>query len=505
MKIHVNTPTNGPVAEITNARFIRPRMIGSRLMVATLAMLGMAASAYAQPAIFVTYVDAEGDTISVFDGDTVELEDTFVGEEINFSWTVTSVGTEALTAVLSTTPKTNNLLIKNVGMTQVATFFAGGINYETTAAGLAEIEFTLFTNDPDHPQFKFTILTEAFDPPTLFVSTLGEAINAGDELDLGTFEVDEAVAFLFEIRNQGGGVLELDSVTATTASPNVADLTAGFTEIFPNENAGGANWDLTDAGEFEVTVRILSNDPNTPLFSFSLKGVVEAEEVQIVDCDSNGLDDGQEIQDDPTKDCDESGILDYCEADIDQDGYIDACDNCPEEYNPEQSDADLDGYGDACDQEEEIVCTDDYEPVCGKDGQTYSNGCHASAAGMEVDYEGECMPLEEIDTNGQDVDTNGQEIDTNGQVEPDEQDLPTNGVQEEEEDGEQKENEQEQGQDEQGQELQDDVEDGQQQGGGARGAMCGAGGAGMLPILMLGMCCAKAGLSRSRRTCVVTR
>jgi hypothetical protein len=46
-------------------------------------------------------------------------------------------------------------------------------------------------------------------------------------------------------------------------------------------------------------------------------------------------------------------------------------------------------------EEKPEVCIELWDPVCGKDGKTYSNECFAKLAGTEIDYKGVCKESEE--------------------------------------------------------------------------------------------------------------
>jgi len=58
-------------------------------------------------------------------------------------------------------------------------------------------------------------------------------------------------------------------------------------------------------------------------------------------------------------------------GDLDGDGFVDAADNCPGIYNPDQLDSDSDGFGDLCD-----ICQG-YDDAVDSDGDAAPDGCDA--------------------------------------------------------------------------------------------------------------------------------
>lgn len=90
--------------------------------------------------------------------------------------------------------------------------------------------------------------------------------------------------------------------------------------------------------------------------------------------------------------------------DIDSDGVVDDLDNCVSESNADQVDVDGDGFGDVCDscplnnEFNDLVCTQQYSPVCGVDGVTYGNSCLAQCAGVSF-VGGSCSQQDDNNTN----------------------------------------------------------------------------------------------------------
>lgn len=71
-------------------------------------------------------------------------------------------------------------------------------------------------------------------------------------------------------------------------------------------------------------------------------------------------------------------------------GICTSNDQCSSGYYCDKANEDCTGDG-FC-QEVPTGCPDVWDPMCGCDGNTYGNACETAAAGVNVDYQGECMP-----------------------------------------------------------------------------------------------------------------
>ncbi|MBI5764498.1 MAG: thrombospondin type 3 repeat-containing protein [Planctomycetes bacterium] len=111
----------------------------------------------------------------------------------------------------------------------------------------------------------------------------------------------------------------------------------------------------------------------------------EIESGQASDCNGNLVPDTCDIVSGRSADCDGNHVPDECQPDIDSDGKIDSCDNCPTVANPDQADCDGDGQGDVCDAD------DDNDGVA-----DVSDACPCNKPGLAVDCAG--RPLR--DCNG---------------------------------------------------------------------------------------------------------
>ncbi len=160
--------------------------------------------------------------------------------------------------------------------------------------------------------------------------------------------------------------------------------------------------------------------PNTDQLDTDGDGEGNACEINVQpfdDCNSNGVDDLDDVADGTSEDCDTNDVPDECQVDSDGDGYIDECDrcpnaddapdldgdgvpncldNCPMLANADQLDSDGDGEGDAC-EIEDVDPIDDCNQNGVDDFEDLDNG-------TSDDCDGNDLPDEcQTDTDGDGV------------------------------------------------------------------------------------------------------
>jgi gliding motility-associated-like protein len=161
-------------------------------------------------------------------------------------------------------------------------------------------------------------------------------------------------------------------ITITLDESGNASITADMLDNGSTDNCGIvsrsisiSDFDCMDIGDFRVTLTVMDASGNMD----STIVIVTVENGNYTDTDGDGLADNCDEDDDndgildaddncplianaDQSDIDGDGIGDECDDDRDGDGVSNGMDNCPDTFNPDQADRDNDGLGDVCDTEE---------------------------------------------------------------------------------------------------------------------------------------------------------
>ena len=99
-----------------------------------------------------------------------------------------------------------------------------------------------------------------------------------------------------------------------------------------------------------------------------------------------------------------------CTTNVVEDSPINSFEECVaagypvmESYPEQCSDGENTFTRDITPDKELVLCTADWNPVCGIDGQTYSNQCNLDVSNIELDYVGECKENVILDSYGNEV------------------------------------------------------------------------------------------------------
>ena len=209
--------------------------------------------------------------------------------------------------------------------------------------------------------------TLEFTSPFVFTATRLSAtlcgdgtVNFGEECDDGNFSNGDACDANCRLPDCGNGLIDqgeecddANAVNGDACDTNCPTPRCGNAALDPDEQCDDGNEADGDGCSATCTLPNCPNgavDPGEECDDGNqIDGDSCARNCLLPRCGNAIPESGETCDDGNTADCDGCSATCGAEADADDDGVADACDNCPNDFNPSQRDRDDNGLGDACD------------------------------------------------------------------------------------------------------------------------------------------------------------
>ena len=290
----------------------------------------------------------------VFDGTSVQFGNVNVGQAASRSLSIGNGGDADLTIGQITLAGPG---AGDYGFTLLQSSIAPGgtgnlaVSFSPSAAGVRQAVMTIPNNDPDQPNFSFILSGLGVQPaaPVMEVRVNNTVVPHNNTADLGDVEIGGSATASVSIKNVGNATLSVTNVNFAGVAAAEYSATLANATLSPGASA---TMSVTVAPLFEgnrdAEMRLFNNSGQSLfIVRFTANGVQPQQ--PITDCNSNGIDDAQDLADGTSEDCNSNGVPDECEVDSDGDGVIDGCDVCAGEND--NLDTDGDGTPDCLDED----------------------------------------------------------------------------------------------------------------------------------------------------------
>ena len=228
------------------------------------------------------------------DGGTDDLGLVDSGVPESFTWTLHNDGDEDLSIASFSLGSASNLTGLGLSPPAAPSIPPGGsepVSASFTVAGDGDFSFELSfdAGDPRLVDGRFDLMVEGTGAviPDLSVSVDGAPITSGDTHPAGVHQAGQAIAFDLGLSNGGTGPLDFNGaapVLFSNGSNVVAAVLGSPPDPLPPGGSSTVILELTPTADaaFSVDVLIPSDDPDTPVFAFTLAGTAVSPGLQVV-------------------------------------------------------------------------------------------------------------------------------------------------------------------------------------------------------------------------------